>query len=363
MEHPIKPRIFIGSASESLAIARQLEVRLQKKGEVILWDSTIATIGIPYLDVLINIVDTVDFAIFIFSDDDKVTSRGIDFDAPSANIIFELGLFMSKLGMHRTYIVNSIDNLKMPTDLAGVTYGLFKKDRSDNNLAHAVSPVCTLIEEQVANHGIRNERISFLNTQKKSIKIEEDIAKSYQEIFKKIGIQQLDYSIQSGYSIKDCLDDVNNSLCFLGVSGDRWVQEIDSFNNLIKRVLLKKQLNQIRFLLLNPDCVDANNFIEGKDCSNEEFNSYLNTTIEFLTKTNAKYGLDIQLRLYSRMPNLRITIIDQGVVVLGKYSLLSNDNHDSPQIIFKSSSNWAFTHNFISYFEQLWSESIIINLK
>lgn len=359
MEQTIRPRIFIASASESLAIARQLEVRLQTIAEVVIWDAMMARIGEPCLDILINMVDKVDFAIFIFSDDDKVTSRGIDFDAPRDNIIFELGLFMSKLGKHRTYIVNSIENLKMPTDLAGVTYGLFKSLRSDDNLAHAVSPVCTLIEQQIANHGIRGERVNFFNKQIFSIKIEEDIARTHQEIFKKIGIAQLDYSMQEGYSIKECLDDVTNSLCFLGVSGDRWVQEKVSFNNLIKRLLLKKQGNQIRFLLLNPDCKDAMNFIEGKNCSPEEFSSFLNTTVEFLENAKNKYGVDIQLRLYSRMPNLRVTIIDQGLVVIGKYSLLSDDNQDTPQIILKRSSNWDFTHNLISYFEQLWSESIV----
>ncbi len=357
----IKPRIFIGSASESLAIARQLEVRLHTIAEIVIWDAMMARIGEPCLDVLINMVNTVDFAIFVFSDDDKVTSRGVDFDAPRDNIIFELGLFMSKLGKHRTYIVNSIENLKMPTDLAGVTYGLFQSSRSDNNLAHAVSPVCTLIEQQVANHGIRDERINFLNSQKISIKIEEDIAKSYQDIFKKIGIHQVDYNIQTGYSIKDCLDNVINSLCFLGVGGKKWVQEKQSFDNLIKRLILKRQGNQIRFLLLNPDCKDAINFNKVRNCSHKEFRDDTNKTIEFIENAKSRSGLDIQLRLYSRMPNLRITIIDQAIAVLGTYSLLSSDGLDSPQIILKSSSNWAFTHNLISYFEQLWSESTIIN--
>lgn len=359
MEQTIKPRIFIGSASESLGIARMLERRLHLKAEVVMWDAVMVAIGETSLDALINIVDTVDFAILVFSNDDKVLSRGIDFDAPRDNIIFELGLFMSKLGKNRTFIVNNSIGLKIPTDLAGVTYAILDSNRQDKNLAAAVSPVCTEIEMQLEKHGIREDRINFYNSERNTINIENDIAKSYHDIFKKIGIHQLDNNIQTGYSIKDCLDNVNNNLSFLGVGGKKWIQEKASFDDLIKRLLLRRQGNQIRFLLLNPDSKNAVNFNEGRNCSHQDFIDDLNKTIEFFENAKEKSGIDIQVRLYSRMPNFRITIIDQTMTVLGTYSSLSHDGLDAPQIILKNTSNWSFTHNLTAYFEHLWSESTI----
>jgi hypothetical protein len=178
-------------------------------------------------------------------------------------------------------------------------------------------------------------------------------------IFKKIGIYQLDNNIEKGYTIKACIDSVFNTLSFLGIGGKKWVEENTAINEMIKRLLLRRQSNQIRFLLLNPDCHEANNFNKGRNFSHSGFIDDLNITINYFTDLREKSGLDIQLRLYSKMPNFRITIIDQSTVVMGTYSTLSHNGLDSPQIIFKNSSNWSFAHNLIAYFEQLWEESLI----
>jgi len=359
MELINKPRIFIGSASESLGIARMLERRLQFKAEIVIWDAMMVVIGEHTIDALINLVDTIDFAIMVFSNDDKVSSRGIHFEAPRDNVIFELGLFMSKLGKNRTFIVNNISGLKIPSDLAGITYGIFNSERQDHNLAAAVSPVCTEIEYVIERYGIRRDKPALSTQNLNSIKLESDISISQHDIFRKIGIHQLDYSILNGYSVKDCIDNVKNNLCFLGVGGKKWIQEKKSFDDLIRRLLLRRQKDQIRFLLLNPECDDAINFNEGRDFSHQNFVDDLNKTIDFFANAKKKSGIDIQLRLYSRMPNFRITIIDQTMVVLGTYSTLSLDGLDGPQLILRNSSEWSFTQNLTAYFESLWNESII----
>jgi len=49
-------------------------------------------------------VNESDFAVFLVSADDAVTSRSREYHAPSDNTVFELGLFMSKLERSRLYL-------------------------------------------------------------------------------------------------------------------------------------------------------------------------------------------------------------------------------------------------------------------
>jgi CRP/FNR family cyclic AMP-dependent transcriptional regulator len=52
---------------------------------------------------------------------DTSESRGQSYASPRDNVLFELGLFMGRLGPKRVFIVHEADvNLKLPADLAGI---------------------------------------------------------------------------------------------------------------------------------------------------------------------------------------------------------------------------------------------------
>ena len=75
---------------------------------------------------------------------DVVEPRGERSDSPRDNVLFELGLFMGRLGRFRTFIVaDRTTRLKLPSDLAGFTTADLV-ERPDNPRA-AVSPACTQI--------------------------------------------------------------------------------------------------------------------------------------------------------------------------------------------------------------------------
>lgn len=90
---------------------------------------------------------TSDFGIFVFAPCDTVRLRKKTYAAVRDNVLFELGLFVGRLGVERTFIVvprNSID-LRIPTDLIGVTPGDYDAQRDAENLTAALGPVCNRI--------------------------------------------------------------------------------------------------------------------------------------------------------------------------------------------------------------------------
>lgn len=137
---PERPRVFIGSSVEGLAVAEALEFDLQFFADVTLWDQGVFHLSQGTLAALQEAAETSDFAILVLTADDVTTRRGQTYLTARDNVIFELGFFMGHLGPERTFIVYSRDNSPtLPSDLAGITVATFA-DRADGNMDAAVGP-------------------------------------------------------------------------------------------------------------------------------------------------------------------------------------------------------------------------------
>lgn len=149
-----KPRLFIGSSVESLAVARLVELHLKHDPiDVTVWTNGVFGPSSVTLDVLSEQAAGSDFALFVFSSDDQVTSRGKESDAPRDNVIFELGLFIGELGIKRTFFIKEHKmDLKMPTDLLGITPITYV---TEADLAKALSPACTELRAAINKLGSR----------------------------------------------------------------------------------------------------------------------------------------------------------------------------------------------------------------
>src|SRR5258706_16394624 len=99
-----KPRVFIGSSSEALTVARVLQSQLEDSCQVTIWNQGVFGVGIPILESLIKQTKRTDFAILVLTPDDKIITRGTGYPAARDNVIFELGLFCGSVGTNRTYI-------------------------------------------------------------------------------------------------------------------------------------------------------------------------------------------------------------------------------------------------------------------
>ena len=119
----MKPRIFLGSSGKQARLVQALTRGLAEVAEVEPW-TTVFNPGVSTLDRLVELAGEVDFAAFVFAQDDW-TSNPLDTTAqgqasPRDNVVFEAGLFGGALGMRRTFILHS-KGAKLPTDLLGMT--------------------------------------------------------------------------------------------------------------------------------------------------------------------------------------------------------------------------------------------------
>jgi Predicted nucleotide-binding protein containing TIR-like domain len=147
------PAVFIGSSSEGLDIAREVELHLLNVALVNLWTNGIFVLGEGTLESLVNALDNFDFAIMVLSPDDLLETRGQNFASPRDNVLFELGLFMGRLGRRRTIILSEEGvDLKLPSDLADITRATYRK-HNNQPLSVAVSPACTRIIQAIRSQG------------------------------------------------------------------------------------------------------------------------------------------------------------------------------------------------------------------
>jgi hypothetical protein len=151
----MKPAVFIGSSVESLKLAYAIQEELAYDAEITVWPQGIFKLSSTTLDDLLDTLGISDFSIFIFSPDDEVKIGGQDFLSTRDNVIFELGLFIGRLGKQRNFFIlpEEHSNFRLPSDLLGVTPATFDANRSDGNLRAALGPACNRIRETIAKLG------------------------------------------------------------------------------------------------------------------------------------------------------------------------------------------------------------------
>lgn len=143
-----KPTVLIGSSHEGIDVARALQMNLKDEANTLIWHDQVFSVGEYSLDSLLRSLDTIDFAILVLTPDDLVSRRSSSATSPRENVIFELGLFMGRLGRSRVFVVMEEDSsIRLPSDLAGVTVARFRRHHSD--LLAALGPASIHIRQQV----------------------------------------------------------------------------------------------------------------------------------------------------------------------------------------------------------------------
>jgi hypothetical protein len=119
-----KPCIFLGSSGKQKKLLDALTRGLEDVAHVEPWTTSFNP-GTTTLERLLELCREVDFAAFVFAQDDW-TSNTAEASAtagsasPRDNVVFEAGLFGGVLGMRRTFILHA-KGAKLPSDLLGLT--------------------------------------------------------------------------------------------------------------------------------------------------------------------------------------------------------------------------------------------------
>ena len=121
-----KPRIFLGSSGKQKDLLEALTHGLEDVAHVEPWTTSFNP-GTTTLERLLELAHEVDFAAFVFAEDDWTSHSQVASDptesgqaSPRDNVVFEAGLFGGTLGMRRTFILHA-KGAKLPTDLLGLT--------------------------------------------------------------------------------------------------------------------------------------------------------------------------------------------------------------------------------------------------
>lgn len=175
------PKIFIGSTSEKIELAKALKLQLGDRDlQAKLWSQgTTFTYNKATLDGLIDIAKDSDFACFFIDAEDIAIVRGETKNIPRDNVIFEIGLFMGELGRDRVFIImNRNVKIDKPSDFDGLNF--MKYTLANNNIRDSIDNVAIEIIDKIKqlsflDHGRQSEpkcQVDWIIAEKK---IDQDV--------------------------------------------------------------------------------------------------------------------------------------------------------------------------------------------
>jgi hypothetical protein len=149
-----KPRIFLGSSGKQVNLLGELTRGLEDVAHVEPWTTSFNP-GTTTLGRLLELTREVDFAAFVFAQDDWTTNSPPTTPAavpgqasPRDNVIFEAGVVGVVHGMRRTFILHANDS-KLPTDLLGLTCVRYEGSADTDEM----KVICQKLRGAIANEG------------------------------------------------------------------------------------------------------------------------------------------------------------------------------------------------------------------
>ncbi|WP_440657811.1 TIR domain-containing protein [Ensifer adhaerens] len=149
-----KVRVFIISSAEALPVARLVRNAFEHDPFLTtIWTDGVFRVANYTLQDLEAEVDDSDFAVAIAHADDLTESRGKDWPSPRDNVVFELGLFMGKLGRQRAILMEPREEkVKLPSDLSGITTIPYRFE-TGKDASSLIAPACDRLRQHIIGLG------------------------------------------------------------------------------------------------------------------------------------------------------------------------------------------------------------------
>lgn len=117
----MKPKVFIGSSTEALPVAEAAQKQLSNLAEVEIWQDGKFSSTRTAIESLFAALVEYHFAVFVTVPEDVTTKRGVSHHTMRDNVLFEMGLFLGRLGRDRVFLIAPKDAaLHLPSDLTGI---------------------------------------------------------------------------------------------------------------------------------------------------------------------------------------------------------------------------------------------------
>lgn len=241
----MNPNVFIGSSSESLDIANAIQANLSYyEFYPAVWPQGIFTPSNFPIEDLLKKLEESDFAIFVFTPDDIVKIRNQKLNTVRDNVIFEMGLFIGKLGKERTFFVmpHSNEPLRIASDLFGLKPATFNAKNPDKRAALGVA--CEEIRTAMEKLGPRYRTPEALLQFAQKVKEDEN---------------QIHFYTSCGLQIDKEIDIQRNPIIGLNSVFRLWADPTDQDNLIKATVVLDQEPNFFRIVFKNnPGCYPAN---------------------------------------------------------------------------------------------------------
>ena len=155
MPNEPKPSVFIASSSESSGIVNELRRLLGKNlgtaVQIKPWTRGF-DLSATYIESLEKALRKADFGVFVLGPSDVTISRKQKSASPRDNVLFELGLFMGRLGRRRCFAIVEGDGLKVPSDLLGISMGHFNPSQQEP-LEDLLNGFCLDVSDEITKQG------------------------------------------------------------------------------------------------------------------------------------------------------------------------------------------------------------------
>lgn len=151
-----EPRVFLGSSTAALPVARAIQSNLKEVAHVEIWDEPgVFELGEQFMTSLSQALGKYDFAVIVMTPEDEVRAEGANaMKVMRDNVLIELGLFVGGLGRDRTFLVCDDDpQLKIPDDIKGLKFASYSKPRDATLYASALKSACAEISHAITQRG------------------------------------------------------------------------------------------------------------------------------------------------------------------------------------------------------------------